>query len=78
MAAADLLPAQADLLLELLDLTVAVLFLVALLFTTPHIALHQLNRCDQRLGNAEVGIFLEVVERDLLLLFICITLRLYS
>ena len=64
MAAADLLPSQADFLLELLDLTVAVLFLVNLLFPAPDIALHQLNRCDQRLGNAEVGIFLKIGEKE--------------
>lgn len=41
-AASDLLPAQADLLFELLNLTVAVYLLLALLLT-PHVVLHQLD-----------------------------------
>ena len=57
-AVADLLPAQADLLLELLNLTVTVSLLLALLFPTPQVALHQLDCCNKGLGNAEMGVFL--------------------
>ena len=54
--AADLLPAQTDLLLQLPDLAVAVV--VVLLLPSAHVALHQLDGGDERLGYAEVGVFL--------------------
>ena len=58
---AELLPAQADLLLELLDLAVAVALLLAapLLLPPTQVALHQLDGGDQGLGDAEVGVLLE-------------------
>lgn len=60
-AASDLLPPQANLLLQLLNLAVTVSFLLALLLT-PHVAFHQLNGCNKRLGDAEMGIFLQHTE----------------
>lgn len=59
---AELLPAQADLLLEQLDLAVAVALLLAaapaLLLPPTQVALHQLDGGDQGLGDAEVGVLL--------------------
>ena len=42
-AVSDLLPAQADLLFELLDLIVAVSLLLPRLLLTPQVVLHQLD-----------------------------------
>lgn len=56
--ASDLLPPQANLLFELLDLAVAVSLLLTLLLLAPQIVLHQLNGSDERLGNAEMSVLL--------------------
>lgn len=57
-AAADLLPAQTDLLLQLLDLAVAVALLLCIVLLPPHVALHQLDGRDERLRDAEVSVLL--------------------
>lgn len=57
--ASDLLPPQADLLFELLNLTVAVSLLLTLLLLTPQIVLHQLDGSNKRLGNAEMSVLLQ-------------------
>lgn len=62
-AASDLLPPQANLLLELLDLTVAVSLLLTLLLM-PQVVLHQLNGSNEGLGNAEMGVLLQNAEKD--------------
>lgn len=61
-AASDLLPPKADLLFELLNLTVAVSFLLAFLLLTPKVILHQLDGCNKGLGNAEMSILLQNME----------------
>lgn len=61
-AVSDLLPPQADLLLELLDLAVAVSLLLAPLFLVPQVVLHQLDGGDEGLGNAEMGVLLRRTE----------------
>lgn len=58
-AAADLLPAQADLLLELLNLRVAVPLLLAPHFPTQQVVLHQLDGSDQGLRDAEMSVLLQ-------------------
>lgn len=63
-AASDLLPPQANLLFELLDLTVAVSLLLALLLLMPQVVLHQLNGSNEGLGNAEMGVLLQKAEED--------------
>lgn len=63
-AASDLLPPQADLLLELLDLAVAVSLLLALLLLVPQVVLHQLDGGDEGLGNAEMGVLLRRAEES--------------
>lgn len=67
-AATDLLPSQADLLLELLNLTVAVSFFFAL-FRAPQVVLHQLDGGNEGLWNAEMGVLLQKNVFALLLLF---------
>lgn len=62
-AASDLLPPQANLLLELLDLTVAVFLLLTLLLPMPQVVLHQLNGSNEGLRNAEMGILLQKAEK---------------
>lgn len=57
-AAPYCLPAQADFLLQLLDLAVAVALLISLLLPA-HVALHQLDGRDQGLRYAEVGVLLQ-------------------
>lgn len=60
MSGPDLLPPDTDLLLELLDLLVAVLLLFVQL-PVHHVTLHQLNSSDERLRDAEVSILLREV-----------------
>lgn len=62
-AASDLLPPQANLLFELLDLTVTVSLLLALLLM-PQVVLHQLDSGNEGLGNAEMGVLLRIEEKD--------------
>lgn len=62
-AVADLLSAQTDLLLELLDLAVAIALLLSFLLLPPHVALHQLDGRDERLGDAEVSVLLHMVRK---------------
>ena len=62
-AASDLLPPQADLLFELLNLTVAVSLLLAFLLLTPQVVLHQLDGSDEGLGNAEMSVLLQTTEK---------------
>lgn len=59
----DLLPPQANLLFELLNLTVAVSLLLTLLLLPPQIVLHQLNGSNKRLGNAEMSVLLQNKEK---------------
>lgn len=53
--------AHTDLLLELLDLAVAVNLLFSILLLPPHVAFHQLNGRDERLRYAEVSVLLHTV-----------------
>lgn len=62
-AASDLLPPQANLLFELLDLTVTVSLLVALLLLMAQVVLHQLDSGNEGLGNAEMGVLLRMAEK---------------
>lgn len=57
-AASDLLPPQANLLFELLDLTVTVSLLLALRLLMPQVVLHQLDSGNEGFGNAEMGVLL--------------------
>lgn len=59
----DLLPPNTDLLLELLDLLVAV-FLLLFQLPVHHVALHQLNGSNEGLTDAEVSIFLGQRHRE--------------
>lgn len=61
-AASDLLPPQANLLFELLNFTVTVSLLFALLLLTPQVVLHQLDGSNERLRNAEMSVLLQRAE----------------
>lgn len=63
-AASDLLPPQTDLLFKLLNLTVAVSLLLALLLLTPQVVFHQLDGSNKGLGNAEMSVFLQNTEKN--------------
>lgn len=61
--ASDLLPPQANLLFELLNLTVAVSLLLTLLLLTPQVVLHQLDGSNKGLRNAEMSVLLQNTEK---------------